>query len=98
MAVALAGAQSNEPAPVRTIGARFILQESGWQLFALAAALILISVVITGRWMKRARRRAESAVQAQGADLADLNKLLAKSIATNRAILNALPDLMFTQT
>src|SRR5262245_12345602 len=74
-------------------------QQYRWHILGAAVALVLESLLIVALLVQlRRRKRAESAVQAQYSELADLNKLLAKSIAKNRAMLDALPDIIFTQT
>src|SRR5436309_984135 len=74
-------------------------QEYRWHIFAVAAVLVVESLLVVALLMQRRRRKlAESAVEKQCLELAHANVSLTMSEAKNRAILNALPDLMFIQT
>src|SRR6185503_4442898 len=65
----------------------------------LVGVLAAESLLVVGLLMQRRRRaRAEAAVERQCLALAHANVSLTMSEAKNRAILNALPDLMFIQT
>jgi PAS domain S-box-containing protein len=70
-----------------------------WQIVGAATIIAIETLLIVALLAQRRRRkRAESAMTAQNLTLAHANTLLTSSEAKNRAILNALPDLMFLQT
>ena len=70
-----------------------------WQIVGAATVIAIETLLIVALLAQRRRRkRVESAMTAQNLTLAHANTLLTSSEAKNRAILNALPDLMFLQT
>ena len=74
-------------------------QEYRWQILGFAVLLLIESLLVIALWLQqRRRKRAELAVERQCLELAHANASLTVSETKNRAILNAVPDLMFIQT
>jgi PAS domain S-box-containing protein len=74
-------------------------QEYCWYLIAAVLVLLVESMFVVVLLMQRRRlRSADSALQNVCQELADANASLTRSEAKTRAILGALPDLMFIQT
>ena len=74
-------------------------QEYRWEILGIAAVLVIESLLVIALLVQRRRRkRAESALERQWLELAHANVSVSMSEAKNRAILNALPDVMFIQT
>ena len=74
-------------------------QEYRWQILGVAVLLVIESLLVIALWLQqRRRKRAELAVERQCLELAHANASLTVSETKNRAILNAVPDLMFIQT
>jgi PAS domain S-box-containing protein len=74
-------------------------REYRWLILGVAAVLGIETLLIFALVLQRRRRkRAETGAEMQCLELAHANVSLTLSEAKNRAILNALPDVMFIQT
>jgi formate hydrogenlyase transcriptional activator len=93
------GATAEVQAATAQFRAPTLWEEYSWYLVAATVLLAVETVlVITLLIQRRRRHHAESTMQKLYREIAEANAALTRSEAKNRAILSALPDLMFIQT